>query len=164
MNLRDFQGTQNHSHLGLLIKRLPYFVWDFDVYLANGKPLQRPLVWALAQKRAFIESIFRKRHIPPVSLVIDDMDVHRVIDGKQRITTILAFTAQDFSVILGGQEYRLSDLPKDFQTYWDSYHIDTNIIYGETTDQQKLQWFDQLNFGGSPQDDEHLAWVKSLLN
>lgn len=163
MDLREFQGRQNPSHTGLLMKRIPYLTWDFDVYLDNGKPLQRPLVWTLAQNQAFIESVFRKRHIPPVSLVIDDRDLYQVIDGKQRINALLGFNFGHFSIDVGGKYY-IEELPYDWKVYWGNFVLHANVVYGELTDQQKLQWFDQLNFGGSPQDDEHLAWVKSLLN
>ena len=79
---------------GASIARLTF---DFDVYLpSKTMNLQRPLVWTQAQKEALIESIIVKRFIPPISAIYTDESVYQVIDGKQRLTTLIAYLNNEF--------------------------------------------------------------------
>lgn len=64
-------------------------------------PYQRPSVWTLGQKVALIESVLRG--IPITAIVVSDLgsdsDVHwRVVDGKQRLKTLIGFTRNEFAV------------------------------------------------------------------
>ena len=99
------------SKLMLYKKELDIFVWsliksklDYDVWLPNAKMnLQRGLVWNLHQKREIIISIFKRRFIPHISLfAFNDKDtgndMYQVIDGKQRLTSIIGFVNNEFTL------------------------------------------------------------------
>ena len=62
-------------------------------------PYQRGSVWGLAQKRALVKSLYM--HLPIGSVVVSKLRggaAYRVVDGKQRIEAIVAFSQDEFSV------------------------------------------------------------------
>ena len=149
---------------------LKYFIRqniDWDVYLpTRGKNLQRPLVWTIEQKRELINSVLIGRHIPHCAIVNivnhDDSksDVLQIIDGKQRLSTLVDFVQNKFTLEIDGKEYLFSELPQDYQQAINCFHFRYYVInepWGQPmTDQQKINWFKFINFAGTPQDAEHL--------
>ena len=130
--------------------------WDFDVYLPSKKMnLQRPLVWTLDQKRSLIESVLIRRSIPPISVVQTLDDTYQVIDGKQRLSAFIEYVQGGFDFC----GYHCDDLPKDYlgqikRHFVCAYRLceyDTPI-----TDAEKVEWFNWINFAGTPQDVEHM--------
>lgn len=153
-----------------LSSQLRYFVRldiDFDVYLESiGKKLQRPFVWNLEQKRELIWSMLIGRHIPHMAIVNivnkkdTSKDICQVIDGKQRLSTMIDFLSNKFTIVIDGDEYLFSELPNDYQlaisAYNFRYYIVNEPFDKPMTDQQKINWFKFINFAGTPQDKEHL--------
>lgn len=152
----DFNPQNLDSMIGYFVKEKI----DFDVFLPSiGKNLQRPLVWTLEQKRELIWSVFIGRHIPAVSLMVTRQDVWQVIDGKQRLSTIISFIQDGFSIEIEGQEYKYSQLPEDWQSAYRWKALNMKVAYENGpsfTDKQKIQWFKFINFAGTPQDKEHM--------
>lgn len=181
MKISDFQKKYQHtSGKGLsycILKELEdtaYF--DFDVYLpTKGKNLQRGLVWTDIQKNALIFTILRGQKIPPFTVVQQSESGRKrdytqkfkwqVIDGKQRITTILAFFNGEFAIEHQGAKYFYADLPLDVKRAFDGYSlltVDVHYDYdGIITDQVKIDLFEEINFLGTPQDIAHLNDLKS---
>lgn len=52
-----------------------------------------------------------------------------LIDGKQRLTTMLDFLDDKFSVILFGKEYLCSELPEDIKYVITMYQLNFNQTY-----------------------------------
>lgn len=141
---------------------------DFDVYLPSlGVNLQRNFVWNLEQKRELIWSILINRNIPRMAMMNiivrnDDNkldDVYQVIDGKQRLSTMIDFYNNKFTLLIDNNEYLFKDLPQDYQNviqgYHFAYYIANEPIDEPFTDQDKIDWFKLINFAGTPQDKEH---------
>ncbi len=137
--------------------------WDFDVYLPSRKMnLQRPLVWTLDQKRSLIESVLIRRSIPSICVVQTLDDTYQVIDGKQRLNAFIEYVQGDFDFC----GYYCDDLPKDYagqiKRHWiTAYRLceyDTPI-----TDDEKIEWFNWINFAGTPQDIAHMEALKDAL-
>lgn len=164
--LMEFKGSEHRYGYKL----------DFDVFLpTKGKNLQRPLCWTLEQKRELILSIIKGIDIQAFSIIIhtaeDKTRTFKVIDGKQRLTTMIDFLNDKFSIILCGKEYFYSELPDDKDIRKSiKYEIDHfNICFNQTyeywddliSDDDKIAWFEQINFAGTPQDIEHLNNLKS---
>lgn len=153
-----------------LSSQLKYFTRqkiDWDVFLpTKNKNLQRDFVWDLNQKRELINSILIGRHIPHCAIVsiIDPNDTHKdilqVIDGKQRLSTMVAFVQDKFTILIDGKEFLFSELPEDYQQAISHFHFRYYVVnepWGQPmTDQQKINWFRFINFAGTPQDAEHL--------
>lgn len=150
--------------------QLKYFIRqdiDWDVFLpTKGKNLQRPLVWTLEQKRELINSVLIGRHIPHCAIINivnpkdRQSDILQIIDGKQRLSTLVAFASDGFTLLIDGKEYLYSELPKDYQQAISYFHFRYYVVnepYDKPmTDQQKINWFKFINFAGTPQDAEHL--------
>jgi hypothetical protein len=130
--------------------------WDFNVYLPSKKmDLQRSLVWTLDQKRSLIESVLIRRAIPSICVVQTLDDTYQVIDGKQRLSAFIEYVQGGFDFC----GYYCDDLPEDYagqiKRHWvTAYRLveyDTPI-----TDGEKIEWFQWINFAGTPQDIEHM--------
>jgi hypothetical protein len=146
---------------------------DFDVIVTTTKgarPLQRGLVWTLLQKQSLIETILKDIRIPPISVCvlknIKDEEIYQIIDGKQRLTTILSFANNEFPIVIDGVEYFYKDFDSvtqhDFKRpiYADvfySYELEKNVKNSQffLSDDDKIAWFKKINFAGTPQDLEH---------
>lgn len=173
-----FKVTENTSVWVYLKDALPgnkygYEV-DFDVYLpSKGKNLQRPLVWTLEQKQELILSVLKGINIPSISVIIyqDDIGpkkgprVYKVIDGKQRLTALLDFAQSKFPIIWDDKEYFIGDLDEWAEKEILYFVPKGNIAYeypdAMISDDDKISWFEMINFAGTPQDAEHFKFLKS---
>lgn len=140
---------------------------DWDVFLpTKGANLQRPLVWTLSQKRELINSLLLGRHIPHCAILNivdpkdDSKDILQIIDGKQRLSTMIGFINNEFYIEVENSLYTFQDLPNDYQRAIDCYNFRYYIVNEEwgkpITDEQKIAWFSFINFAGTPQDEKHL--------
>ena len=158
--------------------------FDFDVYLPTKKKnLQRPLVWTLLQKQSFILNLIMTGKFSPYIAVIRKKDQenyssnYEVIDWKQRLTTLISFYKNEFPIEINGYEYYRKDLDESFEEIaWNRQmsltkkYLDSIYITGYTaqeiyfkdnekkviSDEDKIEWFKQLNFLWTPQDKKHL--------
>lgn len=140
---------------------------DFDVYLPTyGMYLQRDYVWNDEQKGELIVSILLGRSVPDLSLlnIIDSENKHdeiiQVIDGKQRLKTMLDFLNDKFKVELFGNLYLFSELPEDYRNVIEHYNVRYKVAYDNfdrpISDDVKVKWFKLLNYSGTPMDKLHI--------
>lgn len=155
-----YRNTSHTSIEDYLFRK--WYDFDFDVFLPSiGKNLQRNLVWEISQKEELIRSIIIGRKIPDVTIVSytneKDITTLQVIDGKQRLTTIISFINNDFSV----DGYYYKDFGKEFNLL---LRINAKMYYSyfddKITDEQKIHLFKMINFSGTPQDKNHLENLK----
>lgn len=145
---------------------------DFAVYLETYKTfLQRGLVWTQQQKEQFILSVLRGTNSS--KFVVVQHKEHstgfanvKIIDGKQRITTIMAFIRNEFPIHLNGNEIFYDDLDpacKREITDSPSYKWDFHYSYPqrEISDDTLVELFEQINFFGTPQEADHLEKIKA---
>jgi hypothetical protein len=175
-NLRFVVGTTSSDSVRYMRERMANreLVIDFDVFLPTiGKNLQRGYVWTALQKSEYLLSIFKNYGS---SNGISDMQsiciVRRehfanngvqkweVIDGKQRLSTILDFVAGKVCFEWNGVEYYYNDLDEVMQGVINRFWFNTTYAVTREnepiTDLQKIDWFRSVNFLGTPQDKEHL--------
>lgn len=150
-----------------------YLTIDYDVYLpSKGKNLQRPFVWTEEQKSELIHSIFKGIRLTNISIIIftDDSKrerkkTYKIIDGKQRLSTILTFINNEFPLHYNGSKYYFKDLPEEMQSILNRFDIVQDLVYEYQdkmiSDDNKIAWFEMINFAGTPQDIEHLNNLKS---
>jgi len=150
--------------------RLKYFLnqnIDWNVYLkSKDRFLQRDFVWTIEQKRELINSVLIGRHIPHCAIVniVDPADkrkeIFQIIDGKQRLSTLISFYLNEFTIVIDGDEYYFKDLPNDYQLVISGFYFRCYIINepfdNPMTDEQKINWFKFINFAGTPQDNDHI--------
>jgi hypothetical protein len=144
--------------------------FDFDVYLPSRRMnLQRPLVWTELQKEQLIYSVFKGIQLPSVSLLKhftnyeERQYIYQVIDGKQRLTTLISFINNEFGVKWNKKYYFFNDLHNYLQgNFYDCIRSNIGYDYPDkrVSDNDKIAWFEMINFAGTPQDAEHLNRLK----
>ena len=144
---------------------------DFDVYLpTKGMNLQRDFVWNIEQKRELIWSVLMRRNIPRMAIlnVLDDNNnsegVYQIIDGKQRLSSLIDFYNNKYTLLVDGKEYFINELPIDYRNviggYMFPYFLANEEVKGTFTDEDKIQWFKFINFAGTEQDKLHFDKLK----
>ena len=135
---------------------------------------QRPLVWTLEQKQALIDSIYNGINCGQILVKTRDyLDVERafkngdydtcfkdVVDGKQRVTTLLAFVRDEFPDSHGWYFTELS--PRAQHEFLNRTSFTYSEIGEGATDDDVLMAFLSVNFTGVPQSVEHIKYVESL--
>jgi hypothetical protein len=147
---------------------------DFEVFLpSKGMNLQRDLVWTAEQKSSLILTVLKGNQLPIFTGIVykpgpgchyNDRKL-KVIDGKQRLTTLISYYRNEFPMLFEGKEIYYNDLGPDaareiklFTPTWDLAHeYDFKMI----SDEDKIKWFELINFAGTPQDIAHLQKLKS---
>lgn len=136
------------------------YSWNVDI----NPYYQRDFVWSEDEEYLLIDSIFNGIEIGKFVFIdtIDDINKeydYEVLDGKQRINTILKF-----------YEDRISYNGKTFSqlSARDRNHfLDFSLSVGEvicSNEEQKLRYFLRLNRGGKVMSDSHIEKVKTLLS
>lgn len=132
--------------------------YDFDPHL-KGLPLQRGFVWSLKMKQDLIESIYKNKFIGSV-VVVDKVGKISVIDGKQRLSTILDFVNNKFPD-LSGHFYK--DLTIVSQRIFKGRRCWSYIeLPSDSTPKEIRDAFLYVNTKGIKQDDKHIEYVESM--
>lgn len=119
--------------------------WFLDLYrndqLDLDPPYQRRSVWSQSDRRFFLDTIFRGYPSPSVFLhkqIVEGRTIYSVVDGKQRLETIIRFVKDEISIAknfgddrLAGKKWRSIKRDETLaRTFWD-YVVPvefTNII------------------------------------
>lgn len=145
---------------------------DYNVYLpSKGKNLQRPFCWSLFQKQELILSVLKGIQLPVLTIIQltedyknRDKKVYKIMDGKQRLSTLISFVKGEFPIIYNDEKYYFKDLDSWGQGLLKNYRIKADVGYEypdtQLTDDEKIAWFEVINFAGVPQDKEHLKQLK----
>jgi uncharacterized protein with ParB-like and HNH nuclease domain len=173
LDYRLFQSITGEDSDGKLDHK-----YDFDVYLPTYDiNLQRPYVWEHCQQEAFIKTILLDRELEPVIVVqeISSYDANKrsttmlVIDGKQRLTTIIKFANNEFSININGNDVYWRDFDDEAKWFFRSrvnYMMGT-VYYSypdcRVTDDMKIKLFNFYNFSGTPQTEEHKNMLQNLM-
>ncbi|WP_352336466.1 DUF262 domain-containing protein [Psychrobacter sp. 16-MNA-CIBAN-0192] len=107
---------------------------DYATDYVTRPPYQRKAVWSTQKKQALMDSLLRSYYIPRLVLrkvrISDNRALQEVIDGQQRITTVIDFFQNKFA------------LPKSLED------LDTNLVgkkYNEISNEHK-RFIDTLSF------------------
>jgi hypothetical protein len=86
------------------------YSWYAEDKLFVNRRYQRKLVWTLVEKQRLVESIMRKYPIPAILLAERDEGGYEVIDGLQRLHTLVSFIETAFPT-LEGRHFDVSQFP-----------------------------------------------------
>jgi len=152
------QGELSQERSDFLLPQIVDFVrkekW------VNIKPeYQRRQVWDKKKKSRLIESLLMNIPVPPIYLYERDYSRYEVMDGQQRLNSIIEFYENRFKLssleswkIMNGKTY--ADLPQKVQRGLDRRRISATVIISDLTDRPygpedvRRQVFDRLNTGG----------------
>lgn len=120
---------------------------------------QRRLVWDNVKKSRLIESLIMNVPVPPVFLYEEDLSRYEVMDGQQRLNSIVEFYSNKLKLSgleewdgLNGKTY--SDLPPRLQKGLDRRRISATVLMAESPlAKEKVNIlrrvvFERLNTGG----------------
>lgn len=118
---------------------------------------QRRQVWERAKQSRFVESLLMNLPIPPVFLFEPEYNRYEVMDGQQRLSSIVAFyqnrlklTGLEFWTELNGRYY--TDLPTKVQRGLDRRRVSAVVLRSvsdeDKDDELRQIVFERLNTGG----------------
>jgi len=116
---------------------------------------QRNEVWGIKQKSRLIESILIKIPIP--SFYIDARDEAKwiVVDGLQRLSTIIKYIKDEFALkdlefLKGIEGKKFSELDRNFQRRIEDFKLTLYLIRPNTPEDIALNIFTRINTLGEP--------------
>jgi hypothetical protein len=120
---------------------------------------QRRLVWDRKQKSLFIESLLMNIPVPPVFLYEVDLSRYEVMDGQQRLNSIVEFYNNELKLVgletwgaLNGFTYQ--QCPPRIRSGLDRRRISANVLLAESaSSKEQINFirrtvFERLNTGG----------------
>jgi hypothetical protein len=140
-----------------------------DKEIIISPEFQRLFRWSIEQQTRFIESILLGIPIPPIFVAEDKNGKWEVVDGLQRISTVLAF----FGLLTSMQDKNMSTLCEgELVPLLDGYNVKTlplklklnikrsvcriEIIKWNSKRDMRYELFNRLNTGGSPLTDQEI--------
>lgn len=113
-----------------------FLEWNANNLLDLSPKFQRRSVWTRAAKSFLIDTILRGKPMPKVLLtqdLVNKKNVRTVVDGQQRIRTILEFVAGSFTVLSAHNSDHagklFSDLDQDTQGAILQYEVGVDLLY-----------------------------------
>lgn len=118
---------------------------------AENTDMQRNEVWSMDTKSKFVDTLINTNLAVPVMVFVEDKGIYMVLDGKQRVTTILNFINNQFRLnknisyknLIG---YKFSKLPEEYK----SNIMNKKLLFLNTpfvSDEQSLELFHRFNSG-----------------
>lgn len=130
---------------------------DFD------PPFQRAHVWTEEQQRAFVEFCLKggrgssEIRFNCVGWERGKRGKFVIVDGKQRVEAARKFMRNELA-IFGG--HKLSDFEDSPHLFDATFSIRINDL---KTDKEVLQWYLDINTGGTPHTNDEIERVKKML-
>ena len=129
-----------------------FLEWYAKKLLILNPEFQRRSVWTVSAKILLIDTILRQYPIPKVYIrtkidVRTKTAIGEVVDGQQRLRTIIEFTEDKFSLSKRAKEYsglRYSSMPTELQESFLSYGIAVDQLVN-ASDTEVLEGFARLN-------------------
>lgn len=115
---------------------------------------QRGDVWSPLQRSELVESILMGIPLPIIYLFEAKDGKKQVVDGRQRITTILSFLNDEFAlkdlkILPQYNKMKFSELPSKARGIFEDYQISCYVIQPPTAERVKYDIFDRVNRGGT---------------
>ena len=128
-----------------------FLEWRSSSLLDLSPEFQRREVWSEKAKSYLIDTIISGKPIPKIIITQDlrqSRNVRVVVDGQQRIKTILSFIEGDFKISRAHNKHfagmRYSDLPQDVKNDFLKYEIGIDVLFDQKY-QDILDIFARIN-------------------
>lgn len=131
---------------------------------------QRYFRWDIYQRTRFIESLLLGIPVPSVFMAEDDEGKWEIVDGLQRISTVLSFFGLlsgemekenfwvmcDGDIVEGLNGLSVKQLPLKFQLNIKRSSLRIEVIKWDSSYDMRYELFNRLNTGGSPLTDQEI--------
>lgn len=152
---------------------------NFNPYvIINGKKIhyQRPFCWSLEDKQKLIESIYEDNNCGNIALrerswkTVEDLISNGenevafwdVVDGKQRLDTLISFINDGFKDFHGNFYSDLSEYSQ--RKFRNSSAFGFVKLHENVTDEDTIKIFLHINCSGKQMPEEHLNKIKNLTS
>ncbi len=144
--VRVEKAQYSTMHLKRLVEGRKELVIDPD--------FQRNDVWSVKQSAELVESILMGIPIPTIYLFEMKDGTKQVVDGRQRISAILnflnnKFSLKDLKILPQCNGKKFSELDSKMQGIFEDYQLSFYIIQPPTPERVKYDIFDRVNRGGT---------------
>ena len=144
--VRVEKAQYSTMHLKRLVEERKELVIDPD--------FQRNDVWNSKQSAELVESILMGIPIPTIYLFEMKDGTKQVVDGRQRISAILSFlnnkfSLKDLKILPQCNGKKFSGLDSKMQGIFEDYQLSFYIIQPPTPERVKYDIFDRVNRGGT---------------
>jgi hypothetical protein len=127
---------------------------------------QRKEVWKLKQKSLLIESLLINIPIPAFYIDARTANKWNVIDGLQRLSTIMNFVNDEFSLTeteyLQLQGKKFSTLERKYQRRIEDYELAFNLVKPSTPEEIAFNIFTRINTLGTPLSAQEIRHAMNL--
>lgn len=143
-----------------------YLHWWKNKDLDLNPSYQRPYVWTQKEQDAFLTTLITGFPCGVIAIAVDSQfnETHwvEVIDGKQRLTTIIKFYEGEIGLPMpDGSRLFWDELPRHEQRTFENMSLPA-LGLDECTKKDRLEFFIKLNFAGVPQSQEHMNRVLEM--
>jgi len=152
-----------NTHVSMLKGTIDRYIKEYGLNL--DPDFQRGHVWNMKQRVAYVEFILQGGKTNPIyfnhTAWMKSMDGEMVIvDGKQRLTSLLMFLNDEFTVFKNLDKEGVGYYASEFDYIPDNIEI---VINDLPTRKQVLQWYLQMNKGNVAHTEDELSLVEKLL-
>jgi len=171
LNLEDVVSDKRNSlktdRLDMSFGELMNMFEDGELFITPE--YQRVFRWTMFQQTRFIESVILGIPIPPIFVAEDDEGKWEVVDGLQRLSTILAFFGllvslpeKNNSILTQGEMVKelenitISDLPLKLKTGIKRSVCRVEVVRWDSNEDIRYELFNRLNTGSSPLSEQEI--------
>lgn len=170
MNVRDIYQPLYMRTINYGVSRVPAFIENYDV--DRDLDYQRGHVWTLLQRKRYMGFILQGGKGLPIIVNAPELVSYgaqnyrkaQIVDGKQRLTTILKWVDGEFSALLSdGREVHVDHYKAD-EVAWRKLGA-VDLVFGlvDLDRKQVLDYYLRLNSDGTRHTDEEIERVQQLL-
>jgi hypothetical protein len=153
LEIRRTQAEIAITSLGVSIGEIVNMYLNGELILQPA--YQRSLVWTDEHKDMLIESLLLRLPIPSMFVATDKDGNWEVVDGLQRLSTIIQFVGgnkQQYPKLGSNLKYissvsglTFSDLPRSVQLDFKRNRLDFAVLGWLTTEEKKIELFRRVN-------------------
>lgn len=132
---------------------------DNGVFALNGNliirpPYQREFIYNIDQQKAVMDTVIKHFPLNSMYWVKREDGKYEVLDGQQRILSIMYYLSHKFSITVNNSEFYCDSLTDDLYNKILDYDLHVYICTGE--DSEKLEWFKTINIAGEKLKDQEI--------
>lgn len=160
--LRYSEDEKKHIFKSVRVTKKDFSIFELFRKYDQGKLIlevdfQRNDVWDNKQKSELIESILMGLPLPIFYFKQQDNATYVVVDGKQRLSALFSYFADEFSLknlkilsFLNNKKFKdLSGELGIYQSQLEDYQVYSHVILPPTPDKILFDIFDRVNRGGT---------------